>query len=93
MAMEENHNRLHSIHNELHNRHHTNLHDLVHNNVLINQEKFEEAKYTVDKKELTAYDQICMLLAETLGTGLLVFFGCMGCIDWFDMPGKNEWLQ
>lgn len=34
-------------------------------------------------------DKICMICAEVIGTGLLVFFGCMGCIDWIQMPGNN----
>lgn len=38
-----------------------------------------------NKKELI--DKISMVAAEVIGTGLLVFIGCMGCIDWIQMPG------
>jgi hypothetical protein len=30
---------------------------------------------------------IAMVAAEVIGTALLLFFGCMGCIDWIQMPG------
>jgi hypothetical protein len=30
---------------------------------------------------------IVMLISEFIGTAFLVFFGCMGCIDWIKMPG------
>lgn len=33
---------------------------------------------------------ICMLLAELVGTFCLLFFGCMGCIDWIQMPGEID---
>ena len=26
------------------------------------------------------FDNLCMVLAEFIGTGILVFFGCMGCV-------------
>jgi hypothetical protein len=30
-----------------------------------------------------------MLVAEMMGAGTLTFWGCMGCIDWWGMPGKD----
>lgn len=30
-------------------------------------------------------DLITVFLAETIGTGLLVFLGCMGCVDGFEV--------
>lgn len=41
------------------------------------------------KKSSVLKDKICMIGAEFLGTLLLVLFGCMGTIDWIQMPGKN----
>lgn len=34
-----------------------------------------------------------MLVAEAMGTGTLVFWGCMGCIDWWGLPGKKKNLN
>lgn len=31
---------------------------------------------------------ICMLAAEFIGTFCLLLFGCMGTLDWIQMPGK-----
>lgn len=63
-------------------------HHLHQNNEALKNYQVDDTKNTAKKKELTLTDKITMLLAETMGTGLLVFFGCMGCINWFDMPGK-----
>lgn len=41
-----------------------------------------------DKKSSVLKDCICMLLAELVGTFCLLFFGCMGTLDWIQMPGK-----
>lgn len=54
-----------------------------------------EKDQTAKKKrnEYCSYDfykQVQMLIAEVIGTGLLVFFGCIGCIDWFQMTGQLE---
>lgn len=38
------------------------------------------------KKFYLSY-KLQMLVAEAMGTGTLTFWGCMGCIDWYDMPG------
>jgi hypothetical protein len=35
-------------------------------------------------------DGIAMIAAEVIGTALLMFFGCMGCIDWIQMPGNYK---
>jgi hypothetical protein len=35
---------------------------------------------SVSIKSLTMKQRLKMLLAEVIGTALLVFFGCMGCI-------------
>lgn len=43
-----------------------------------------------NKKKKELIDKICMAAAEVIGTGLLTFFGCMGCIDWIQMPGKKQ---
>jgi len=66
-------------------------HHLQQNNLsneILKNIQIDDTKNTTKKKELTLSDKMVMLLAEALGTGLLVFFGCMGCINWFDMPGK-----
>lgn len=35
-------------------------------------------------------DLLTLFLAEVLGTGLLLFLGCGGCIDsWFDTPTSH----
>lgn len=31
--------------------------------------------------------KLTMIIAEFIGTACLVFFGCMGCMDWIKMPG------
>lgn len=31
--------------------------------------------------------KVVMIFAEFLGTFALVFFGCMGAIDWMGLPG------
>lgn len=31
---------------------------------------------------ISTLDKVSKFLAELLGTGLLVFLGCMGCINW-----------
>lgn len=36
--------------------------------------------------KLTALDKICAILAELLGTFLLLFIGCMACQDKFGAP-------
>lgn len=30
--------------------------------------------------------KVAMFLAELLGTALLIFLGCMGCLSWNDQP-------
>lgn len=52
---------------------------VVHNNNSIN----------VLKKSSPLKDKLCMIGAEFLGTLLLILFGCMGTIDWIQMPGDN----
>lgn len=42
-----------------------------------------------NKKRKEVIDKICMIAAEVIGTGLLTFFGCMGCINWFQTTGFN----
>ena len=42
-----------------------------------------------NKKRKELIDKICMVAAEVIGTGLLTFFGCMGCINWFGITGFN----
>lgn len=32
------------------------------------------------------FDNVCMVLAELIGTGILVFFGCMGCVPINGIP-------
>lgn len=32
------------------------------------------------------FDNVCMVLAELIGTGLLVFLGCMGCVPMNGIP-------
>lgn len=34
--------------------------------------------------------KLIMIIAEFIGTACLVFFGCMGCMDWIKMPGKKD---
>lgn len=36
-------------------------------------------------------DTVALFLSELLGTALLIFLGCMGCISWG--PGTNSTLQ
>ena len=74
----------HQIEHHIH--HHLQQNNL--NNGTLKNHQIDDTKNTTKKKELTLSDKMVMLLAEALGTGLLVFFGCMGCINWFDMPGK-----
>jgi aquaporin rerated protein, invertebrate len=31
-------------------------------------------------------DKACMVLAEVIGTGMLMFFGCMGTVGWGGVP-------
>lgn len=38
-------------------------------------------------KRFTVKDRTRMFGAEVIGTAMLVFFGCMGCIDWFGSLG------
>jgi Major intrinsic protein len=33
------------------------------------------------------FDKTCMILAEVIGTGMLLFFGCAGAIFWNGPPG------
>lgn len=33
------------------------------------------------------FDKACMILAEVIGTGMLLFFGCAGSIFWDGPPG------
>ena len=42
-----------------------------------------------DAKKSELKDCICMLAAEFIGTFCLLFFGCMGTLDWIQMPGKK----
>lgn len=44
--------------------------------------EIEDAK----AKRLTNYEIFLMVLAETIGTAMLVFFGCMGTIWWDQNP-------
>ena len=32
------------------------------------------------------FDNVCMVLAELIGTGILVFLGCMGCVPMNGIP-------
>lgn len=32
------------------------------------------------------FDKISMVLAEVIGTGMLMFFGCAGAVGWPDIP-------
>jgi hypothetical protein len=41
-----------------------------------------------EDKKFVSKDCICMLVAELIGTFCLIFFGCMGTLDWIQMPGK-----
>jgi hypothetical protein len=41
-----------------------------------------------EDKRSVLKDCICMLAAEFIGTFCLMFFGCMGTLDWIQMPGK-----
>lgn len=51
--------------------------------------KFQEAE-TCNRK-IKCKSNFCKTLtvlgAEFIGTACLVFFGCMGCIDWIQLPG------
>lgn len=40
-----------------------------------------------EKEKIELRDCICMLAAEFVGTFSLLFFGCMGTIDW---PGEKR---
>jgi hypothetical protein len=41
------------------------------------------------KKSSVIKFKISSIFAEFMGTLILVLFGCMGTIDWIQMPGKN----
>lgn len=45
------------------------------------------------KKKKDYNNKVKMLIAEFIGTACLMFFGCMGCIDWIQMPGKFLFLN
>ncbi|XP_012350383.2 uncharacterized protein LOC105737327 [Apis florea] len=46
------------------------------------QDRFNRAKDFVGLEEVTKVEFLVMLLAETLGTFLLVLIGCASCITW-----------
>lgn len=54
-----------------------------------------DAKNTLGFKVRKFYAsyKLQMLVAEAMGTATLVFWGCMGCIDWWGLPGKEKSLN
>lgn len=57
--------------------------------------EFNNRHETVEEVEVRAkgdtksenFKLVCMVLAETIGTALLLFFGCMGALSW-DGPAR-----
>lgn len=49
-------------------------------------ESSESALCYIAVMKQKTFDNVCMVLAELLGTGILVFFGCMGCVPMNGIP-------
>lgn len=54
-----------------------------------NQRAVQDPKKSFAFKVKMFYEsyKLQMLVAEAMGTGTLVFWGCMGGIDWWGLPG------
>lgn len=45
------------------------------------------SKFITGMVSQSVFDKSCMILAEVIGTGMLMFFGCMGTVHWDGPPG------
>ena len=55
----------------------------------MNEIQFDE-KGLKKNSEMKLCDKLIMLTGEFIGTAMLVFFGCIGCIDWGNISSKFQ---
>lgn len=69
--------------------------DEIENNAMVdfgNRNNIKNSSYvSLNKatKMLSVKDITRIIIAEIIGTGMLVFFGCMGCVNWSDGKMTN----